>query len=245
MKQGENGLKEHFDLLASRYSARYGPSGSLFGLEKARRLELLIETVEAVRAERILDAGSGSGVAMSRIGARCPHATLVGVDLSYAMLEQARREGLGARPLTQASVEFLPFADRAFDLVYALGVIDYLDDPGRFFAGVRHVLGPGGVFVFTYPNADCLGRQARGWLRRLRGPRSPGVLARPVPTARVDELLGQHGFELVRRDFITYGNGWVYLPWTRTLNRKLEGWCRDRRLARHLAWTAFCLARLR
>jgi SAM-dependent methyltransferase len=208
-----------------------------------RRLELLVETVEAVRPERILDAGSGSGVALSLIGARWPRVTLVGVDLSYAMLEQARREGLAERPLTQASVEALPFADRAFDLVYALGVVDYLEDPGSFFASVRRVLRPKGVFVFTYPNDDGLGRKGRSWLRNLRGPRPPDVVAIPVSSARVDEMLEQQGFELAKRDFITYGNGLVSLPWTRILNRKLERWCRGR-VARRLAWTALCVARV-
>ena len=244
MMQREREARRHFDLLASRYSARYGASGRLFSLEKMRRLELLLEAVEAERPGRILDAGSGSGVALSLLGSRLPGATLVGVDLSHAMLDQARREGLADEPLAQASVAALPFADHAFDLVYALGVIDYLPDPDRCFASVRRVLRAGGSFVFTYPNGDCLSRKVRSGLRRLRGPRSDAVAALPVPTARVDAMLEQHGFELVRRDFITYGNGLVSLPWTATLNRKLEDWLRGRRGARRLAWTALCLARV-
>ncbi len=49
-------------------------------------------------------------------------------------------EGVDIRDLKQ-------FADASFDLVTAIGVLDYVEGPERAFSSVARVLRPGGVFV--------------------------------------------------------------------------------------------------
>ena len=43
--------------------------------------------------------------------------------------------------------DLAPFADGSFDLVTAVGVLDYVDGAERAFASVARVLRPGGLFV--------------------------------------------------------------------------------------------------
>lgn len=233
-----------FDQRAPDYLAKYREPTHLFHLEKRRRLELTREIAGRLRPRRILDAGSGPGIALAALRDDLPGARLAGVDLSLSMLRHARASGLSRLPLGQSLIEQLPFRDACFDLVYALGVLDYLDDPARVFGAVRRVLAPGGHFLFTYPNAQSVNRNLRSGSRRLLAG-SGDVSAASIPSRRVDVWLAGSGFELVERHFITYGNGLFFFPWQPLMNRHLERWLRDRPLGRYLAWSCLCLARRR
>ncbi len=243
MSSAQDRTAASFDQRAPDYLAKYREPNHLFHLEKRRRLELTREIVGRLRPQRILDAGSGPGIALAALAADLPHASLAGVDLSLSMLRQARADGLSRTPLTQSLIEELPFADAGFDLVYALGVLDYLEDPSRAFASVARVLAAGGYFLFTYPNAQSLNRSLRSWSRGLVAGSEAEVSAASLSSRRVDAWLAASGFELVERHFITYGNGLVFWPWQAALNRRLEHGLQGRRLGRYLAWSCLCLAR--
>ena len=143
----------------------------------------------------------------------------------------------------QARVEKLPFADNSFGLVYALGVMDYLDNPSDFLRTVQRVLKPGGLFIFTYPNSDSINRMLRTALKRLVGKSSPGVSAVPIRSADMDRIMADCGFQLFRRHFITYGNGLVSLPWSVALSRAGERFFDHVRIGRYFAWSCLCIAR--
>jgi SAM-dependent methyltransferase len=234
-----------FDRRASDYLAKYRKPSHLFHLEKRRRLELAREITARLRPQRVLDAGSGPGIALAALRGDLPGARLAGVDLSLSMLREARAAGLARVPLGQSLIEQLPFRDACFDLVYALGVLDYLDDPSRVFAPVQRVLEPGGHFLFTYPNAQSLNRRLRSASRRLLASAGEGVSAAALPTRSIDAWLTESGFELVERHFITFGNGLFFFPWQPALNLRLERWLHGRFLARYLGWSCLCLARKR
>ncbi len=73
----------------------------------------------------ILDVGCGTGHFtryFETLGLRA-----VGLDISPAMLAEARRHGL--RVAVQADAVHLPFADGAFDLVAMITTIEFLRDP--------------------------------------------------------------------------------------------------------------------
>ncbi len=232
-----------FDERAVDYRAKYRAPSSLFHLEKLRRLELLVDYAVRLEPRSVLDAGSGPGIALATLRERLPEARLAGVDLSYSMLRQARANTPPSVSLVQTLVERLPFARASFDLVYSLGVTDYLERPGRLFAAVARVLEPGGHFLFTYPNAQSLSRNLRSWSRSLLAPRRNGVSATAISGRRIDAWLAKHGFELVGRHFITYGNGVVFLPWQSVMNERLEDWLDERAAGRWLAWSCLCVAR--
>jgi len=94
---------------------------------------------------RILDVGTGTGAGAIRLAQRFPEATVVGVDLSDAMLEQARRNTSADLKVTyqRADASALPFADGSFDLVAHANMIPFFDEVAR-------VTGRGGHALFAF-----------------------------------------------------------------------------------------------
>jgi SAM-dependent methyltransferase len=94
---------------------------------------------------RILDVGTGTGAAALRLASRFPEATVAGVDLSDAMLAQARRNTPAESRITyeRADASALPFADGSFDLVAHANMIPFFDEVAR-------VVVPGGWALFAF-----------------------------------------------------------------------------------------------
>jgi SAM-dependent methyltransferase/uncharacterized protein YbaR (Trm112 family) len=90
---------------------------------------------------RVLDAGCGMGRWLHFV--RKAGAKVVGLDVSRAIEVAAAREGCHA-DLVQADLRRPPFAPGTFDLVYSLGVVHHLADPGRAVATLAGLLAPGG-----------------------------------------------------------------------------------------------------
>lgn len=109
-----------------------------------------------------LDVGVGTGdLAFDLLAASAPTARLIGVDISPAMLELARKRAasspLGARfEARQADVHALPFDDRSFDRVVAGFAVRNFADLAAGLGEMRRVLRPGGRAVIlelsTPPN---------------------------------------------------------------------------------------------
>jgi SAM-dependent methyltransferase len=72
----------------------------------------------------------------------------IGVDLSAAAIARSRRF-VSSVPLAQASVDALPFADGAFDLIVAWGVLFHLttDQLHRALREIRRTLAPQGTAI--------------------------------------------------------------------------------------------------
>lgn len=99
--------------------------------------------------ERVLDVGCGAG---HTAFAFAPHVAAVeGLDLTEAMLDQARRLA-GERELANVSfrlgdVEALPHADRSFDIVTSRQCAHHFPHLERALAEIARVLVPGGTFL--------------------------------------------------------------------------------------------------
>jgi len=108
--------------------------------QESRQLCALLQQIEPPR-HRHLDLGSGTGDALALF----PAADLrICTDASLAMLCQ-----LCALPKLAARAEQLPFADHVFDLITAIGLVEYLADFPGFLRECRRVLAPEGFFLFT------------------------------------------------------------------------------------------------
>jgi SAM-dependent methyltransferase len=119
-------MRFQFDFLASRWDSMRMP-GYLDAFERG-----LME-VEAAR--RVLDVGTGTGVAAFALAARYPDAEVVGVDLAADMVEEARRN---TPPELAARVQFevadasrLRFPDGSFDFVTLNNMIPFFDELSR------------------------------------------------------------------------------------------------------------------
>ena len=99
--------------------------------------------------ETVVDLGCGAGfdtiLAAQMVG---PEGRVVGVDMTPAMLNKARRNaellGLSNVDLRQGFLEELPVADGAADVVISNGVINLCPDKATVLAEAFRVLKPGG-----------------------------------------------------------------------------------------------------
>src|SRR5439155_4480363 len=100
-----------------------------------------------IRAERVLELGTGSGETALRVRAGQPDAEWVGIDSSEAMLARARERLPDADLRLQRLEDGLPAGP--FDLVVSALAVHHLDGAGKadLFARVARVLAPGGRFV--------------------------------------------------------------------------------------------------
>ncbi|HEY2219489.1 MAG TPA: class I SAM-dependent methyltransferase [Gaiellaceae bacterium] len=121
--------------------------------------------------KRVLDLGTGTGLAAFAAARRFPEAEVVGVDLAPGMIEQARRntppELVERVRFEQADAAKLPFDEGAFDLVQLANMIPFFDELAR-------VAAPGGHLVLSFS----------------AGPETPIW----VPPERLRRELDGHGF---------------------------------------------------
>jgi arsenite methyltransferase len=97
----------------------------------------------------VLDLGCGAGtdllIAAQMTG---PGGRVIGVDMTSAMLDQARASaaamGVDNLELHEALIERLPLDDASVDLVISNGVIDLVPDKEAVFDEIDRVLKPGG-----------------------------------------------------------------------------------------------------
>jgi ubiquinone/menaquinone biosynthesis C-methylase UbiE len=127
-----------FDRAAPGWDEVIAPAG-----EHLAALEAAVERLERP-AERILDLGTGSGVAALMLARRFPEARVIGVDISEAMIGLARGkldEDLSERvEFAVADAAHLPYESASFDLVAQVSVPVFFDEIAR-------VLAPGGHAV--------------------------------------------------------------------------------------------------
>lgn len=95
-----------------------------------------------------LDLGCGAGLFGAAFRGKAKR--LTGIDLSPAMIEQARGKHLYDRLITADLLDFLAAEpDQSADLAAAADVFVYIGDLAPIFAAVARVLEPGGLFAFT------------------------------------------------------------------------------------------------
>lgn len=136
---------DFFDAFAPAYD---GWAGGLHVKVAAR----LVEAAGAQRRQHVLDVGTGTGLVANGIARSVGRAgQVMGIDLSEAMLAQARRAARQPATFAGMAAEALVFRDLAFDLVTMGDVLTYCADPPRALAEARRVLRQGGRLALSVP----------------------------------------------------------------------------------------------
>ncbi|MBL1100361.1 class I SAM-dependent methyltransferase [Streptomyces coffeae] len=178
---GATEVTEFFTPRAADWDSRFPDDGPAYAAAVA---ELGLRTGDAV-----LDAGCGTGRALpALLTAVGPEGTVLGADLTPAMLEAAVRAGRdGAASLVLADVTRLPLRDGGLDAVFAAGLISHLGEPGPGLRELARVVRPGGRLALFHP----VGRAALA--ARHGRPLTPDDL-RAEPNLR--SLLARSGWRL-------------------------------------------------
>jgi predicted TPR repeat methyltransferase len=120
------------------------------------------------RFDRAFDLGCGTGLASAVFAARVD--SLVGVDLSAAMIEQARRTGRYSHLHVDDALAFLAREhERSADLVIAADSLPYCSDLAPLVRAVSRVLDDGGLFAFTVETHEGRGVLLRETMRYAHG----------------------------------------------------------------------------
>ncbi|MGW0790468.1 class I SAM-dependent methyltransferase [Streptomyces sp. NPDC002911] len=138
-------VQEFFSARAAQWDSRFPDDGPAYA---AAVSELGLRPGAAV-----LDAGCGTGRALPALRTAVgPGGTVLGADLTPAMLQVALRAGREASgALLLADAARLPLRAGALDAVFAAGLISHLSHPGTGLSELARVVRPGGRLALFHP----------------------------------------------------------------------------------------------
>jgi trans-aconitate 2-methyltransferase len=161
---------------AKTYDAVSDPQFS-WGTEVLGRLELNGD-------EAVLDAGCGSGRVTAELLERVPGGSVLAVDGSPAMIEQAK-ERLGDRvAYLVADLSELDLAEPV-DLIFSTATFHWIADHDRLFGRLRAALRPGGRLVAQCGGQGNVAQHAEA---------IAAVAARPEFAAHLEQMTGIWNF---------------------------------------------------
>jgi SAM-dependent methyltransferase len=116
-------------------------------------------------ADRVLDIGCGTGRATRDAARAATAGSVLGVDLSSAMLAVARRraahEGVHNARFEQVDAQIHPFEPEAFDVAIGRTSVTFFGDRVAGLANIRRALRPGGRLVLltwqSFPHQEWIG----------------------------------------------------------------------------------------
>jgi len=148
-------IRDNFSRSAAHYE-KYA------GFQARLAQELLEEVIGAgYTANEVLDIGCGTGWLLGQLKRFLPQSRLYGLDISLEMARQARAK---IDRVLAADAAFLPFKDRALDLVLSNAVYQWVPLLEAAFKEVHRILEPGGCFMF-----NCFGAKTLRELRQCFG----------------------------------------------------------------------------
>lgn len=134
-------IADNFSAIAARYDAYAEP--------QRRAAEDLLAFTGPVSPWAILEPGCGTGLYTRLLLAAFPRAEILGVDISAAMLEVARRKIADPRA-TFRIADAETFDDGRYDLISANAAFQWFTDLPGSLARLAGLLAPGGTLSFSF-----------------------------------------------------------------------------------------------
>lgn len=180
-----------------------------FRIRRERVVELLDPILE--QGMRVLDVGCGTGIMAPAVLSKKAH--YQGVDLSRNMILEAKAKYVDIEAagdsvaFTVADVEKLPLPDAHYDVLLALGLLEYFENPQRVVDEIVRVVTPGGSIIVSVPNVLCVDAATSAlispilttpmsYIHRLRGRNAPETKYwnRKYYPANLDRMFLSRGF---------------------------------------------------
>jgi ubiquinone/menaquinone biosynthesis C-methylase UbiE len=168
MKHSFSGASDYYRW-NEEMSRQYDPdsyhlrSGRLIRWIERRRVQAILQLLDAGAADTVVEVGVGSGVVLAQI----PAGRRIGLDLSGFLLRKyqakmARHNLL----LVQADGEMLPFAAASQTHLVCTEVIEHVPQPAQVARELARVAAGEAVIVITIPNEGLI-KRAKHWIHRL------------------------------------------------------------------------------
>ena len=156
----ERGWKARLVAQFGRPSGAAGwAAGRIMALKNRGRGRWVVSLLNVGPEDRVLEIGFGPGADLARVAELASHGRVAGVDHSPAMVKMARAAVPGA-DLREAAAEKLPFADGAFDKVFAINSVQFWRDRPAAYREVLRVLRPGGLVALALESHGAVSREA-------------------------------------------------------------------------------------
>lgn len=116
----------------------------------------ILKELETEPFHDLLDAGCGPGSMIAILHEKMPDKHYVGIDLTPAMIESAKRKHMDNTEFIVGDCEDMPFPDNSFDVILCSNSAHHYPEIEKFYHSVYRCLRPGGRLIlrdFTSDNA--------------------------------------------------------------------------------------------
>jgi len=205
----------HFGALAADWWNPAGSSAMLHRLNPVR-LAYIRDAIDLhfhcdssklkpLAGKRALDVGCGAGLLcepLARLGA-----AVTGLDAApeniAAAKAHAEPQGLAIDYRNQAIEDF---SGRGFDLVTSLEVIEHVDDPQAFIAGLAGAMADDGLMILSTPNRTTLSKLMLVELAERTGriPRGTHHHEQFITPEELADMLGEAGLKVIDTSGLSY-----------------------------------------
>lgn len=135
-------VMRHYDQSANVYDAQYCE-------EQGAKIRTALENLTLNQESIVLDAGCGTGLLFARSAEKAKF--VVGIDISKSILKEAMKKVKQYKnvALIQSDIDNLPLSDRAFNVVFAVTLLQNVPNPMATLNEIKRVSEPNATIVVT------------------------------------------------------------------------------------------------
>lgn len=177
--------QDHHKAIVQQFTLQALPFAQHQAHSTQESFDIISEIARLDITQSVVDAGCGPGLVSCALAPRCREIT--GVDVTQAMIEEARRRGdeagLANVHFIQSDISQMPFDENTFDVSLSRYVFHHLENPLYVLGEMVRITRPGGRIVIcdAAPAAAC--RDNYDKFERLRDPSHTSALT-------LEELVG-------------------------------------------------------
>ena len=114
----------------------------------------ILEELKKEPFRDLLDAGCGPAPMISLLAEKYPDRHYTGLDLTPAMIEQAKKKNISNATFVVGDCENFPFENDSFDAIICSMSFHHYPDPQAFFDSVKRCLRPNGRLILRDVTSD-------------------------------------------------------------------------------------------
>jgi SAM-dependent methyltransferase len=175
----------HRERIRGQFTRQALPFANAPAIRNAEALDRIVDLSGTIASDTVLDVGCGPGLLACAFAARARSVT--GVDVTAAMLQQARaeqsRSSLRNAHWVQADATCLPYGDHQFSIVTSRLTFHHLEQPLAVLREMARVCRPDGQVVVVDVSPDASKTAAFDRMEKLRDPSHTHALSLEEMTA--------------------------------------------------------------